>query len=69
MKSSFVFAEQSRNRNRTVAAGASAKPRGASFQLAMPAFKAGAELLDVAFRRPSLEDVLIELTGRPRTGA
>jgi ABC-2 type transport system ATP-binding protein len=38
-------------------------------ELVRRADEAGAELLDVAFRRPSLEDVLIELTGRPRTGA
>jgi ABC-2 type transport system ATP-binding protein len=30
--------------------------------------EAGAELLDVELRRPSLEDVFIELTGRPWSG-
>ena len=30
--------------------------------------EAGAELLDVEFHRPSLEDVFIELTGRPWSG-
>jgi ABC-2 type transport system ATP-binding protein len=30
--------------------------------------EAGAELLDVAFHRPSLEDVFLEITGRPWSG-
>ena len=36
--------------------------------LARRADEAGAELLDVEFHRPSLEDVFIELTGRPWSG-
>jgi len=37
-------------------------------ELARRAAEAGAELLDVELRRPSLEDVLLELTGRGRAG-
>ena len=37
-------------------------------ELVRRADEAGAELLDVELRRPSLEDVFIELTGRPWSG-
>jgi ABC-2 type transport system ATP-binding protein len=41
-----------------------AAPAGLIAGVVRCADQAGAELLDVAFRRPSLEDVLLELTGR-----
>jgi ABC-2 type transport system ATP-binding protein len=37
-------------------------------ELVRRADEAGAELLEVGLRRPSLEDVFLELTGRPWTG-